>query len=233
MIHADDTVAQIVLDHSICAPIFQRLRIDFCCRGDVPLRQACAENGVDVTGLLRELCLAIADHDERTSFDPRLLDTRALVEHIVNAHHLYLRDILPFLVTLSKRVARVHGQNHPELFELCHAVEALRDDLIPHIDYEELVVFPALLARAPGDPIIQEALSTMHDEHPGVAMLLNTIRTLTRDYALPSDACTSYAALYRQLEDVEADTLRHVHLENNVLMPRFASLAQASGDQLR
>ena len=37
----------------------------------------------------------------------------------------------------------------------------------------------------------------------------------------PGDACSIYRALYAKLEAFEADLHRHVHLETNVLFPRF------------
>ncbi len=235
MIQPSTPVAQIVLDHSACAPVLQRLQIDFCCRGHLALEQACEERGVDAKRVIRELESAIAtrDEDDLDVFDARLLDNRALIEHIVNVHHLYLRDVLPFLVTLSQKVARAHGARVPGLLELQDVVLALRDELIPHIDYEEYTVFPALLSRAPGDPIIREALKTMYSEHPGVALLLGEVRRLTGDYTVPEEACTSYTTLFRELEKLESDTLRHVHLENHVLMPRFVSLVPGAAAQLR
>ena len=51
MLDTSRTVASIVLDHSETGPVFQRNRIDFCCKGHFTLRDACADRGVD-TGVL-------------------------------------------------------------------------------------------------------------------------------------------------------------------------------------
>jgi regulator of cell morphogenesis and NO signaling len=40
----------------------------------------------------------------------------------------------------------------------------------------------------------------------------------------PEWACTSYRTLLSELAALEGDVLRHVHLENHVLMPRFAAM---------
>jgi regulator of cell morphogenesis and NO signaling len=44
-------------------------------------------------------------------------------------------------------------------------------------------------------------------------------------YALPADACTTYDLTYRNLQEFEADIHKHVHLENNILLPGMAALA--------
>ena len=41
-------------------------------------------------------------------------------------------------------------------------------------------------------------------------------------FTLPDSACTSYRTLFAELVDLEADILRHVHVENHVLLQRFA-----------
>jgi regulator of cell morphogenesis and NO signaling len=48
------------------------------------------------------------------------------------------------------------------------------------------------------------------------------MRTAAEDYSVPEWACDSYRTLFRELERLEADVHRHVHLENHVLLPRAA-----------
>jgi regulator of cell morphogenesis and NO signaling len=57
-----------------------------------------------------------------------------------------------------------------------------------------------------------------HHDHTGNELSL--MRETTNNYQLPEDACTTYRALYRALEDLEQDLHRHIHLENNILFPR-------------
>ena len=55
-----------------------------------------------------------------------------------------------------------------------------------------------------------------------VGALLEQIRDVTEGFEMPGWACTSYRTLFSELEQMEGDIHRHVHLENHVLMPRFA-----------
>src|SRR5690348_18108005 len=104
-INERQTVAQIVLDHSECASVLRHHRIDYCCRGEQPLAEACRQRGADLGEVLHDLKRAISARQKVASDDPRELSTEDLLERIVRRHHRYLRDALPFLVPLAKKVA--------------------------------------------------------------------------------------------------------------------------------
>jgi regulator of cell morphogenesis and NO signaling len=222
MLNPTMTIAQIVLEHSECAPVFQQHRIDFCCRGDLSLAAACASRSVDVDGLTADLEHAIAMRRGRIPTDPRSMTTGDLVDHIVSIHHTYVREAFAFVVPLAQKVARVHGNKHPALVELEQAIRAFRDLLEPHLDDEEQALFPVLTSdRADGDT--KARLATALEEHSRVGGLLAHLRAVGDDYAPPDWACASHRTLLDELSALELDTLRHIHLENNVLIPRFAS----------
>lgn len=225
MLDTRQTIANLVTEHAEFAPIFQKHRIDFCCHGEVSLDAACAKAGVDLVALTDELVRAAA-RDGESEVDPRTLSTAALVAHIIARHHEYLRQTLPFVRTLATKVRQVHGEHNPKLVELNELVAELCDDLVPHLDMEETSLFPALILKDAKREIDDEALArelaTMNDEHLAVGELLDGIRGATEDYAVPDWACGSYRRLFAELERLEGDVLKHVHLENHVLKPRFA-----------
>lgn len=223
MLDPQQTVADVVLDHSECASVFQRHHIDFCCRGDLSIEAACERAGIDTSVLLGELSSAIAERT-RNNGDPRALSTAALIHHIVAKHHGYLRATLPFVQALATKVSRVHGGHNPRLQELEGLVHELNEVLRAHLDEEEDVLFPAMLAEPMADAApVARGLDAMQDEHLAVGSLLRRIRTATEEFALPDWACNSYRALFSELEQLEGDVFKHVHLENHVLMPRFAA----------
>lgn len=223
MLDPQQTVASLVLDHSECAPVFQRHRIDFCCHGDISIEAAATERGIDTAVLVDELSTAIASRSGAEAADPRALSTPALVAHVVSKHHEYLRQALPFVGALAAKVSRVHGERNPKLRELDALVRELGDALVPHLDTEEQTLFPALTAEAPDRGLVARELRAMHDEHLAVGKLLERVRSATDEFEYPDWACNSYRTLFAELEQLEGDVHRHVHLENHVLMPRFAS----------
>ncbi len=220
MLDANQQIAQIVLDHPETAAVFQRLTLDFCCHGNQRLADACADAGYNAVAILRELDAAITAR-ARAADDPRGYSTAKLVQHIITHHHDYLRGALPTIASLATKVASVHGMRDPKLYDLATAVRDLSEALLPHIDDEEAVVFPALLATTPDPTALARMFESMEEEHQEVGGLLRAIRNAASDYIEPEWACRTYRTLCTELVRLEADTLRHVHLENHVLAPRF------------
>ena len=220
------TVARIVTEHARTARIFQRHGIDYCCHGDVSVAEASAGAGLEPEALYAELQAAIvATADGAPDEDPRALSTAALVARIVERHHGYLRRALPYIAPIMAKVAKVHGPKDAHLADLAAAYDALAASLVPHLEEEEEVLFPALVSRTPDAALVARELGKMHEEHLGVGDLLATIRKLTGAFAVPEWGCNTYRVLMAELEALEADILRHVHLETHVLAPRFAALA--------
>lgn len=215
-------VSQVVLDHPECLPVFQRHRIDFCCEGQASLEEASRAGKLALVRLVGELQEAIDEKARREDTDPREMSTPTLLQHIVDRHHHYLRRALPYVDGLARKVARVHGAHNPRLVGLNATVHELADELLPHIEDEEAGLFPALVASRDREALRAE-LSEMRVEHRAVGKLLAEIRAAAEDYAVPEWACTSYRALFKELEALEEDVMLHVHLENNVLAPRFAA----------
>lgn len=221
MINARDKVADIVLSHSECAPVFQKHRIDFCCKGEMSLEEASQSRGLDMNALMDELKAAIQARTGASTRDPRSMGTAALIAHIISVHHEYLRTALPFVVPLAAKVSRVHGDKNPHLRDLEVVVKDLSDALLPHLDTEEEALFPALMSKSPDPAVVKKELDDMQKDHLEVADMLERMRNATEDYRLPDWACNSYRTLFAELEKMESDIFRHVHLENHVLMPRF------------
>ena len=171
---------------------------------------------MDLTTTISRIVL---DHPE---CDPRALSTVELVSFIVSRHHAFLRDALPFLVPLVAKVAGVHGDHDPRLRELQAEFVELREMLDLHLDQEEATLFREVVADAPDAELLRRELAGMRDEHREVGALLRRIRALSDDYQPPTWACGSYRRLLTELRHLEDDILLHVHLENEVLLPRFS-----------
>ena len=221
MLNSQQTVANLVLDHSECAEVFQRHHIDFCCRGELTVEAAARDKGLALNVLIEELSRAVAERRSDQAVDFRELSTSRLVAHIVVKHHEYLRKVLPFVRPLAAKVSRVHGDHNPKLVELAGAVEQLATTLLPHLEQEEELLFPLLLAITPDPQSIERELDSMMDEHLAVAAILQRIVTASDTFTAPAWACNSYNTLLSELKQIEHDVFVHVHLENHVLRPRF------------
>jgi regulator of cell morphogenesis and NO signaling len=207
------------------APVFERLGIDYCCSGKVPLERACAGRGLDIAEVLRDLSNAeiAADHAELVG-----ASIPEMVDHIVTVHHAYLRRELPRLVELVDRVRMVHQPRHSELAVVRERLLDFKDDLTFHMLKEERVLFPALVylesGRMPQGLDVREPIRIMESEHTEAGAALALMRDLTNDFTAPTDACDSYRALLDGLAELEADLHLHVHEENEILFPKALEL---------
>ncbi len=217
----DQTVAEIVARFPASARVFQAHRIDFCCKGDQTL--AAAAGPAAERELLAEVEAAIRAPAAAAEGPATDLPTPALVGRILDRHHGYLRRALPAIGPVLEKVAAVHGGREPRLAPLLATFVELERAILPHLDEEEQVLFPLLLSRSPERGRVAEELRRMREDHLAVGAALERIRTLTGDFTAPEWSCRSYRLAMAELEDLETDLLRHVHLENHVLMPRFVA----------
>ncbi|MGQ0432373.1 MAG: iron-sulfur cluster repair di-iron protein [Microthrixaceae bacterium] len=221
----DHTLGELVAELPARARVFERHSLDYCCHGQRSLADAAAAADLDANDLAAELASVV----DASGSEVDALHRAALVEHILRTHHAYLHEELPALQALADKVDSVHSCRHPELSEVARLVHVLADDLTPHLTKEEQVLFPAITRQSTGAEGAGVPLSppirAMMTEHEAIGALLGELRSTARGYKVPADGCASYHGLYSRLADLEADTFRHVHLENNVLFPQVFSAA--------
>jgi regulator of cell morphogenesis and NO signaling len=222
----ESTLGDLVADLPARARVLERFGLDYCCRGHRSLADACEAAGLDVGSVAAELStVSDAADDDRWA----RLTAPQLADHIVATHHRYLREELPLLDALAAKVVAAHGDRHPELVEVRRLVADLRADLVPHLDKEERVLFPAIHALFAGRRdfpfgTVANPIAVMTAEHDQAAELLAALRRATDDYRVPDDACASYRSLYERLATLEHDTHVHVHKENHRLFPAAIGL---------
>lgn len=217
------TLAELVTRYPECGRVLKEMKLDFCCQGEMSLSEACRKKSLDVDKVSDRIGQEIESRQGQLN-QPNLerFATADLITYVVDTHHGYLRRVLPYLSALSQKVAAVHGQNESRLVALSTCFQELRETIEPHLDEEEQFLFP-LLEQAEVDAIPM-ALQGMVEEHRGVGQLLAKLRDLSDDYQPPMWACRSYRTLYSELDALEMDVLRHIHIENHILAPRFQSL---------
>ncbi len=231
----DETLGEIAAKDLRKAQIFKKHGMDFCCGGKKTVKQACAEKGLDVTLIEQELQQAdkMVTSTRPLPYNEWSLDF--LADYILNTHHTYVKKSLPDLRSYSAKVAKVHGEHHPELLPIHQLVEAVNAELTAHMMKEERVLFPYIkeivasknnisTVQPSSLGSVQGPINMMEMEHELVGKNMEEIRTLSANYSLPHDACASYSLLYRMLEEFEDDLHTHIHLENNILFPKAIEL---------
>ncbi|MBX2990087.1 MAG: iron-sulfur cluster repair di-iron protein [Bacteroidetes bacterium] len=230
------TIKSIVTRDYRTAAIFEKYSLDFCCKGGVTIKEACSEKHINAELVLAELeQLTKTLPEETLKYSEWPIDK--LVDHIVNVHHKYVREMTPVIYAHTQKVAMVHGHNHPEVIEIARHFEAVASDLQQHMMKEEHMLFPYMKAiveakRTNGASIaspfgtIQNPIRMMEAEHQAAGDELYKVRTLSSNYVPPEDACTTYRVSFQELQQFERDLHQHVHLENNLLFPKAIALEQ-------
>ena len=213
--YADRTVAEIATSLPGATAVFRAPRIDYCCGGARPLGEAAAERLVPIEQIEAELARLTPDAAATVPDS-----TNALIEHILARYHETHRSELPELLRLAARVEERHVGHAQVPAGLHAALQELAGALDEHMAKEEQILFPRMLHG--GHPMINAPISVMRGEHDEHGERLARIEALTQGLQLPDDACPTWRALYSGLRKLIDDVHEHVHLENNVLFPRFA-----------
>ncbi|WP_428911770.1 iron-sulfur cluster repair di-iron protein [Niallia sp. Krafla_26] len=207
--------------------IFKKYRIDFCCGGNTPLSTAVSGKPVQLDELVQELNNANENADQ--SDDVAVWtnsSSEEIIQHIIERYHRPLDEELHALSPYVTKVARVHGGGHPELLKVQELFKELKQELLEHTGKEEATSFPHILTLEANPQIenkeeIIEEIRELEKEHDHAGDILKQLREITNDFTPPVDGCGTYRLVYKRLEMLEGDTFMHVHLENNILFPRY------------
>lgn len=233
----DVTLGQIVAEDYRAGAVFDRFGLDFCCRGNRTLGDACAAKGIDETTVTAALAVigkpnGRAAGDLPTGSGP--LDE--LTRYVVSRHHAYVRQATPRIVSYLERLIEAHGERHPELTRVAGHFSILSADMAMHMIKEEEILFPYICALSAAKTsgaqpdnlfgTIRHPIQMMEDEHQAAGDELAAIGQLTSGYAVPADGCATYRVCFEELEAFTRDLHQHIHIENNVLFPRAIALEE-------
>ena len=157
------------------------------------------------------------------------MSVNALIKHIIETHHKYVKEKIPTIKDFAKKVSKVHGKNYPETNLIYHLFLRLSDELLDHMNKEEEILFPKikiLIDKTYSKSVffsygtILNPIKMMEMEHESAKKVLKEIEELSNKYTPPLSACNTYRALYNSLEEFQDDLHIHIHLENNILFPK-------------
>ena len=211
--------------------IFENLGIDYCCGGKKPLAEVCRAKGLDPATVVAMLA-ALDSAPETPAANPDRMGVSELCDHIERVHHDYLREELPRLDFMTRKVAAVHGDHEARLLEVRRVFETFSAEMTAHTDEEESSVFPKIrqLEAKNGDKAgisaeLMAVLAKLESEHQSAGAALERFKQLTDGYTPPDWACNTFRALYDGLRQLEKNMHQHVHKENNVLFVKALATA--------
>ncbi len=233
-IHPETTVGELVRAVPARARLFESLGVDYCCGGKKPLAEGCRARNLDPATVVA-LLAALDGTGEPAGPDPDALGLAELCDHVERAHHDWLRQELPRLDYMTRKVGAVHGDHEPRLLEIRQVFESFQAEILAHTREEEEQVFPTIRRLASAGTGRSEAAATLklmfaklESEHDKAGAALERFAALTDRYTPPEWACNTFRALYDTLAQLERNMHQHVHKENNVLFPRALALGEAA-----
>lgn len=228
-------VGEIVAQNPKAADVFSKLNIDYCCGGKVKLVDVCAKKGLDVANVWAEINALSSKTAQQLDFNSFEVDF--LIDYVNNVHHTYLYKNLPELDFLVNKVVTKHREKYAHLDELGQLYFELANELLGHLPKEENIIFPyakALLTSikanelpdAPFFGSVANPINVMHHEHESAGTILHRLREITNNYTPPADACNSHLVMISKLQELDADLIQHIHIENNILFPKIEQLEE-------
>jgi regulator of cell morphogenesis and NO signaling len=213
------TVGNIAVNIPGATAVFRRFKLDFCCGGNKSLAFAAKEKSLNVEHIVEEL-EALAP---QTIDGPQTLQTDALIHHIVSRYHETHRAQFPELIRMAARVETVHRDKPEVPIGLTAHLERMSEEMQLHMQKEEFMLFPMM--KRGGHSMLSGPIGCMRNEHEDHGNNLERLAQLTNDFTPPQGACNTWRALFNGLAALRDDLIEHVHLENNVLFPRFEERA--------
>lgn len=227
------TIGEIVADDFRAAAVFKKYGIDFCCKGGRTISEACEKKDVNQERLINDLKAIPQAGGQNLNVSDWPLDL--LSNYIVRMHHRYVREKIPYLLQFLDKLCRVHGDRHPELFEINELFTGSASDLQNHLEKEEKILFPyieELVKASQNDSklpsqhfgTVVNPIKMMEHEHSVESDRFEKIANLTNGYNPPADACNTYKVTFAMLQEFEDNLHQHIHLENNILFPKAIQL---------
>ena len=226
-------IGEIVAGDFRTAAIFKKYGIDFCCKGGRTVSDACEAKKINPDLIYGEIENLPGSDNNSIDFNSWPLDL--LADYVEKTHHRYVREKTPVLQAFLDKLCKVHGNQHPELFEIRDLFDGCANDLAAHMKKEELILFPFIgdlvkIKSSGGDyeyppfGTVENPVNMMKHEHTIEGERFRKIAQLANEYNPPADACNTYRVTYAMLEEFENDLHRHIHLENNILFPKAIQL---------
>ena len=230
------TIGEYVAKDFRSAAVFSKYGIDFCCKGNRTIEEACEKKNLDFAQIEKEVTQLLETKSDG-AIDFRSWPSDLLIDYIEKTHHRFVEEKSAVLLPFLDKLCKVHGQSHPELFEINELFIGCAGELAQHMKKEEMILFPFIKqmenAIRTGQDIeqphfgtVENPIAMMKHEHENEGDRFVKIAELTNNYTPPSDACNTYKVTYAMLQEFEQDLHKHIHLENNILFPRAIEMQE-------
>ena len=173
-------------------------------------------------------------HDEEiyetvVFYPEELLAVPELLEHIVNHHHEYMKEMLYETGIVAEIISEDYNDLDDQLDLVLFNFRKFAANLFEHIQKEQVILFPKIKALFESEHnsfgrtflrSLKNPILAMTKEHEELAEDLEHLRSLTDEYNAPQWGGPFVARLYQNLEKIERDILLNIQKEDTILYPK-------------
>lgn len=228
--YKEKIIGELVADDYRTAAVFKSFGIDFCCKGNRTVNEACEQKNISTQEVETALEKAVSQNTVGEGIDFKSWPMDLLADYIEKTHHRYVEKAIEQLQPYLAKICKVHGGEHPELFTIAKLFNESATELTAHMEKEEQVLFPYVRKlqiyldkegslEQPHFGTVRNPIQMMMAEHEAEGNRFEEIAKLSNNYTPPQDACNTYKVTFALLQEFENDLHRHIHLENNILFP--------------
>lgn len=222
-------ISQLVEENYVHAYVLFYFGIRFEEYSELTLEQACADKGLRVEQVVREM--ESPQHLKETDLPLISYPIDLIIEYLKHSHFLFIKHKLPYITRLVEGFKAEHiDYTHVER-DLKLVLPLFVEDFIHHIYEEEDTLFRYILAleRASKGLYIPTRLYQLMErfsvqkfavEHEHHDDEMEGIRRITKEYALPSGAPLHVKVIYNELREFEKSLITHARIENEILFPK-------------
>lgn len=227
-------IAELVEHDNEVAQVLYYFGIRFYEHSNQTLEQVCAQRGLKVEQLVREL------ESPRNNFQEQDIPLFSypidlIIEYLKHSHYLFVKHKLPYIGKLVENFKANHAAYEQVEKDLKVLYPLFLEDFIHHIYEEEDTLFKYIktLERAKKgyyNPSrlyhLMEKHSLQHCaiEHEVHDDEMAGIRNITKGYHLTTDAPLHIKVIYSELIHFEKSLQIHARIENEILFPKAMAL---------
>lgn len=222
-------VADLVIESPCLASLFEKNNVEYCCEGNIPLRNSLQKLKLSESDFLTKMNLAIGANSAPSDY-PDIKNPVQVIDFILEVYHKPLPKMLEELGRLVAKSATHYGPNKPYTIELKKQLDILNEDLTAHLWKEENILFPmikelyhAKISKKTKPCFhcgsVNGPIGQMEYEHEAVGGILRNMEALIATENISETGCTTLKTMKKLFEHLKIEIHKHIHMENYILHP--------------
>ncbi|MEQ1733409.1 MAG: hemerythrin domain-containing protein [Bacteroidia bacterium] len=237
------TLAELAIHIPAAVELFEKYDFNYYENGTQNFKTACTEKGLVFEDIDAELNSLQSTSKASSFYNLQDMSIERLIDFINGQYHNNEAETLAVIHTYIQQLITDANDDDDELLATIKAIEInfvkLQDTLLTHCKNEDKILFPylrklndlhshtATLPKGHFNSVAKNPIRMLEAEHTEAATILMQIKKTANNYIVPPHAPEQYATLMQHLQSFEKDLHMHLHLENNILFPKFIAAEQA------